>query len=429
MEFRQTFHAALLAAAAAVVAAEAGGVVLQVDRIRQRYPWNGLVDVDYTVVFAEGEAPGVDDNLEVSLVDRSATPAVTNRAITFLQAPLPLSAGAHRITWDANADGMTNRVERAEMRIALVHYAEAYMVIDVSGGPTAETYPVDFLNGVPPGGFGVDEYKGDKIVLRRIHPGSYVAGSPGTEAGFVYLSEKQHRVALSKPFYVGIYEITQKQYVNVMGEPNPSEFQGDFRPVERVSYNMVRGGDWPKASEPDPDTFVGRLARKCKAKDDNGDYAAAVTGIDLPTEFQWECACRAGTTGAFNTTNAYNNASAAEQKTQFGRLGRYVDNQTDGRGGISLKHTVVGSYDPNQWGLYDMHGNVWEWCRDWHQDDAAALNQFVDPKGPDSGTERVKRGGSWGTAVEKCRSAYRNKDAPTYSQGNNSGFRLSRTLP
>jgi len=431
MNLIHTFAAAALAVTAAVVTVEADGVTLNVDQIKQRYPWNGLVDIDYTITYDTDATLGVDDNLEVLFVDHDVTPAVTNRALTFLQAPLPLTAGAHRITWDANADGVTNRIEQAKFIVKIAHYAEAYMVIDVSGGSSATTYPVDFLNGAPPNGFNVNEYKGNKIVLRRIHPGSYVAGSPANEANRNAAREAQHCVALSQPFYIGLFEITQQQYYNVM-DTKPSGYQGDswqYRPVEKVSYNTIRGGSWPTATAPSANTFMDKLLQKCKSKDaTTGEYTVSVAGFDLPTEFQWEYACRAGTTYAFNTTTPFDNTKSAAQAEQLVLLGRYNDNQADGRGGITLKHTIVGSYLPNAWGLYDMHGNVWEWCRDWYQEDAAALKQYVDPKGAASGSFRILRGGGWGTAVGRCRSAHRDQDGPS-RMDDQFGFRLSRTLP
>ena len=428
MKLAQTFAAAALAVTAAVVTVEADGVTLESVQARQRYPWNGLVDIDYTITYDNGATLGVDDNLEVLLVDHDVEPAVTNRAITFLQAPLPMTEGSHRITWDANADKVTNRIDKAEFIIQLKHYSEAYMVIDVSGGSETNCYPVDFLNGAPPNGFTDPEYKGNKIVLRRIHPGSYMAGSPDNEANRIAAREKQHRVALSQPFYIGIYEVTQKQYENVTGA-KPSTYKGDYRPVEKVSYDTIRGGNWPTTADPGANTFMDMLIRKCKAKGSDGNYTEPVEGFDLPTEFQWEYACHAGTTGAFNTTNAYNNANSGEQEAQLMLLGRYKSNQTDGKGGYDANHTVVGSYQPNQWGLYDMHGNVLEWCRDWYQEDVAALKQFTDPKGAASGSYRARRGGSWSGTVGDCRSAYRRDEGASSFALAYIGFRLSRTLP
>lgn len=414
--------AALLAFSTVFVAAEADGVTLQLDQVKQRYPWNGLVDIDYTIT--DDGVVDIDDNLEVLMVDKSDSSAVTNRALTFLQAPLPMTAGSHRITWDANADGVTNYTARAEFHIKIVHYSESYMVIDVSGGSTATTYPVDFLIGIPTEGFGTFDYKGPKIVLRRIRPGSYLAGSPANEANRTTVGdETQHRVALSKPFYIGIYEITIGQYARVMGETFADE-AAYRRPKTGVSYNTVRGGTWPSTTAPGEGTFMGKLIQKCKSKNpDTGVYEVALTGFDLPTEFQWEYACRAGTTGAFNTQNAYDNTSPSEQEAQLALLGRFEGNKNDGEGGYSGDFTVVGFYEPNAWGLYDMHGNVYEWCRDRYMKAITTLNQFVDPEGPTSGDERVRRGGGVGAACY-CRSAYRTMSGSN-SASSNLGFRLS----
>ena len=430
--------AALALCAANAETDPAAGAVLSVDQVTQRYPWNGLVDIDYTISFAPGVSPSINDNLEVMMVDRAVSPAVTNRALTFLQAPLPMAEGSHRITWDANADGVTNRTDQAEIHIAFVHYAEAYMVIDVSGGSETNCYPVDFLNGAPPNGFNDPEYKGNKIVLRRINPGSYVAGSPDNEANRVTaVAEKQHRVVITRPFYIGIFEITQAQYANVMGSTGLNfSFPGDCRPAEGIPYNAIRGTpdtsshryDWPWNDDVDSDSIMGKLRTKCKSKDGNGNYTVVVSGFDLPTDFQWEYACRAGTTGAINTTDAYANTTAG-QAGALAKMGRYRGNTTDGRGGYA-EHTTVGSYEPNQWGLYDMLGNVWEWTRDWYTTDVTMLNpkQYIDPKGAASGTHRVGRGSGWKNDVNYTRSGARLNLDPTAADGN-LGFRLSRFLP
>ena len=423
----------LFAAVAAVVLAVTPlvgrSVTIESIQAQQRYPWNGLVDIDYTITLAQGETLGVDDNLEVMLVDHDIEPAETNRALVFLQGALPMTAGRHRITWDAHADNITSRIDKAEFVMKIRHYSESYMVIDVSGGSSTNCYPVDFLNGAPAGGFVGSEYKGNKIVLRRIRPGSYMAGSPDNEANRTASSEKQHYVAISKPFYIGIYEVTQKQYENVVGNDN-STYKGDYRPVDNASYSTIRGTantsthlyDWPWNADVAPTSFMGLLRAKCKSKGDDGNYTESVEGFDLPTQFQWEYACRAGTTGAFNTTNAYNNADSSAQAAQLKLLGRYTNNQTDGKGGYDANHTTVGSYLPNQWGLYDMHGNISEWCLDWS---TLVPNQYVDPKGADSGQYRVYRGGAWNNGVNYCRSGSRN----AYVSSSPQGFRLARNLP
>ena len=419
MKLTQILAAAALAVTAALVTAEAHGIALQDVQAKQRYPWNGLVDIDYTVNNDDGTTLDVDDNLEVMLIDHDATPAVTNRAITFLQAPLPLTAGQHRVTWDANADGVTSRIDNAEFVVTLRHYSEAYMVINVSAGSSGNPdYPVDFLNGAPQGGFNTTEYKTGKIVLRRIHPGSYMAGSPeGGEADRNGARETQHRVALSQPFYIGIFEITQGQYFRVTGKSPSKGWTGGTHPVESVSYKTIC------------DEFMGCLLARCKSRDSSGNYTVPVKGFDLPTDFQWEYACRAGTTKAFNTTNDFDNTSNEEQEAQMKLLGRYKGNTPDGEG-----HVVVGSYLPNAWGLYDMHGNVWEWCRDWSVEDPSTLKQYRDPQGPATAPEglansnRRIRGGAYNAGAGGCRSARMHQFFPD-SVDTYLGFRLVRTLP
>ena len=281
-----------------------------------------------------------------------------------------------------------------------------YCVIDLSAGPNASKYPVSYLAAEPKGGFNTDEYKTTKLVLRRIAPGKFMLGG-------------QHEVTLTKPFYCGVFEVTQKQYELVTGD-NPSEFRGDTRPVERVSWNMVRGDsstyDWPSSVNVDSSTFMGKIQTR--------------TGLnfDLPTEAQWEYACRAG------TTSLYNNGGNSE--TDLKKLGRFMLNQKersfndnnesfakhepDGKGGYSTRHTVVGSYMPNAWGLYDMHGNVWEWCRDWRGDLSSGV---TDPVGSSSGSYRVLRGGCWDSPAAGCTSSTRNNAVPSWVR-HIVGFRL-----
>ena len=433
----RTLVAALAFAGAAFVA-DAGGVDLTIDRVQQRYPWNGLVDIDYTIVYAAGATVGPDDNLEVMMVDKSGTTAVTNRAITFLQAPLPLTEGRHRITWDAHADGVSNRTDAAEFIVGVVHYSAVYMVIDVSTGSGDDAvYHVDFLNGAPQKGFNTPEYKDGKIVLRRIHPGSYVAGAAPNEKRIfpqgvdINTREKQHRVALSRPFYIGLFEITQEQYSHVMGG-NPSQNKGQYHPVEMVTYNGVRGGDWPKVAAPADGTFMDKLLKRCKSKDPaTGLYTVAVDGFDLPSEFQWEYACRAGSTKAYDSPIPYDNSSEADLIARLKELGRFVE-----IGQTSLGHAAVGSYNPNSWGLFDMHGNVDEWCRDLFKSDVASLRQYVDPKGPDTADKDPNgnpccavRGGWAGDNYSTCRAAYRHLVWRARTDVSFLGFRLCRTLP
>ena len=195
-----------------------------------------------------------------------------------------------------------------------------------------------------------------------------------------------HRVVISKPFYLGKYEVTQAQWLEVMGT-NPSHFKGDLnRPVERVSWYMVQD-------------FIRRL----NGREGHSKYR-------LPTEAEWEYAMRAGSTTRYSFGD---NESFLEQFAWY--------NKNDGG-----KTHPVGQLKPNAWGLYDMHGNVWEWVHDWRG--PYLLGTVIDPQGPATGNAKGYRGGGWGYGAGRCRSADRSYDAPHYVYGTH-GFRLARNAP
>ena len=323
------------------------------------------------------------------------------------------SAGTHEVVWTPDESFYSTKVNNFKVKVEATEISSAsnYLVIDLSGGTEAASYPVSYLSDVPSGGWS-DDYKTTKMVMRLIPAGTYIMGSPQGELGR-YASddrEAQHKVTLTKPFYAGVFEVTQKQYELVTGS-NPSEHKGNARPVERVSYNMLRGTDkgkgWPANNEVDGTSFFGILRAK--------------TGLsfDLPTEAQWEFACRAETTTALNSGK--NLTSETTSDANMDEVGRYRYNQNDGKGGYS-QHTTVGSYLPNAWGLYDMHGNVYEWCLDWYN--VSYGGNAVDPKGASVGTNRDQRGGSWNLNPQNCRSAYRSYNTPISDGSNQGGFRV-----
>ena len=195
-----------------------------------------------------------------------------------------------------------------------------------------------------------------------------------------------HTVRISKPFYLGLHEVTQGQWETVTGS-NPSRFKGDTnRPVETVSWEEVQ-------------KFIDKLNSK-----EGG------TKYRLPTEAEWEYAARAGSTTAY---------SFGDDSSQLGKYAWFADNADN------TTHPV-GKLQPNAWGLYDMHGNVWEWVQDWYGKYTA--EPVTDPQGPASGSYRVLRGGGWGHGAGKCRSAYRGNGAPG-GRVVGLGFRLLRTAP
>lgn len=238
-------------------------------------------------------------------------------------------------------------------------------------------------------------------------------GSPTSELGR-NSNETQHEVTISKAFYMGVFEVTQRQWELVMGT-KPSYFKTSYekRPVEQVSYTYIRGSSagsgWPGSAEVDATSFLGRLRAR------TGGFA-----FDLPTEAQWEYACRAGTTTALNSGK---NLTGYLQCSNMAEVGRYWYNggqYYDEYGGISTGTAEVGSYKPNAWGLYDMHGNVGEWCLDWWTGDLGS-GAATDPVGGSSGSYRVQRGGGWHDYARYCRSANSNGGNPSYSNG----FRLA----
>lgn len=301
-----------------------------------------------------------------------------------------------------------------------------YLVIDLSGGPTAGSSQVSYLEKPPSGGW-TDEHKTTKLVLRRIPAGSFTMGSRATDcpdADEGPLSQ----VTLTRDFYIGVFEVTQKQWERVMGD-YPSYFTNmacrDTRPVEQVSYFDIRENplnrhdrtvDWPGNRTVGDRSFLGRL----RAKTD-------LATLDLPTECQWEYACRAGTTTALNSgvnlaSKSVDDAAAEVARYYYNGTFLHGSDQNVGWEGGTAK---VGSYRPNSWGLYDLHGNVWEWCLDWY---AREPGSGIDPVGAVSGAHRVLRGGSWGGIAAYNRSSVRFYGLPQ-ARISGRGFRVAAALP
>jgi formylglycine-generating enzyme required for sulfatase activity len=209
----------------------------------------------------------------------------------------------------------------------------------------------------------------------RINGGTFTMGSPASEPGRFDNEGPQHSVTVSS-FYMGKYEVTQREWREVMGN-NPSNFKGDDLPVEQVSwYDVVEYCNKRSQRE--------GLAAAYTINGTNVTWNKSANGYRLPTEAEWEYACRAGTTTPFSTGNNITTSQANYN-------GNYPYNG-NAKGTYQLKTTPAGSFAPNAWGLYDMHGNVWEWCWDWYGDYAQAQ---TDPMGAGSGSSRVNRGGSW----------------------------------
>jgi len=213
---------------------------------------------------------------------------------------------------------------------------------------------------------------GIKYAFRWCPPGSFVMGSPKMEPNRDD-GEIQHKVTLTRGFWMLETPVTQAMWEDIV-ETYPCHFSGKDLPVEQVSWD-------------DCQEFCKKLSKKLGLT------------VSLPTEAQWEYACRAGTTGAY--------------AGNLGKMGWYSSNSR-------RKTHPVGQKKPNAWGLYDMHGNVWEWCQDWYG--LYSASPTSDPTGPNSGSYRVNRGGGWGDGAQCCRSAIRFRTSPD-SRCNDLGFR------
>ena len=376
----------------AATLAQAGITVTNVTA-QQRWPWNGLVDIDYTVV---SDDPDADVYVYPQGFDGDFNVSVTMRTLTGAGAGNTVKPGTHRMTWDAKADKAAFHSSSFSVTMHAFTGAALYLVVDLSGGTGAASYPVRYAAAPPD--LNDDTCRTTELWLRLILPGTFMMGSPAAELGR-QSNEDLHQVTLTAPFYMGVFEVTQKQWQLVMGT-TPSQDLGDTRPVEQVSYNMIRGtingAQWPAHNQVDATSFFGVLRAKTSLV------------ADLPTDAQWEYACRAGTATALNSgkdlTNIYTCPNMA-------KVGRYYYNKGDGKGGYS-QHTKVGMYQPNAWGLYDMHGNVWEWCLDWW---VANLGTAAvgDPKGAASGSTRIQRGDCYSSYAIGCRSACRGVNTPS----------------
>ena len=230
---------------------------------------------------------------------------------------------------------------------------------------------------------------GMKLVL--IPKGTFTMGSPIEEKGR-FGHEEQHEVTISQDYYLGVTEVTQAQYEKMMGK-NPSYFQGakvgnanTALPVENVS--------WDDAVE------------FCKKLSDLPEEKKAGRVYRLPTEAEWEYACRSGSKSAY---------SFGESSKSLGDYAWFDENSNG-------QTHPVGQKKPNAWGLYDMLGCVWEWCSDWY--DEYPKGAVSDPTGPIKGSVRVRRGGSWRYVAACCRSANRGRYAPSYGV-DDLGFRVA----
>lgn len=414
-----------LVVAPVILAAEPS---LTVSQVRQRYPWDGSVDIDYTISSYGAEADPNDYTVAFSFTTVTNGVAVSKTLAnfqTYASCDLPSTEGSHRVTWNGADDGCnglfsTNVSFTGTLyRDATTASEAAYMIVDVSAGPSAEAYPVRYASdAVDASQFNKGLYKTTRIVFKRIPAGSFwmgvgVVNASNDRNGNVASADALRQyVQLTQDYYLAIFETTLAQYYQVCGgtattdmKPKRSVFCGSTVDTAIANFNS-------------------RLSGRAKCR------GSAVTGFSLPTEAQWERACRAGTLSSVYTGVNIDNQNAANNI----RAALCSCNSS-----VPTGYRVVGSYDPNPWGFYDMYGNACEWCSDFFGDYPAPpegmawdeTNPLVNPTGPETGTVHCIRGGcadsGWNVIISGKRQNC--PSTPTNSNHYRNGFRVALTLP
>ena len=428
-------------AGAAASAASIGNVV-----VNQMWPWSTKVAIDYELICNPGET------WDVSLTVRDEH----NNEVTGLSNAIygdiaNVAGGAHRLIWDPGRSLATGSAPVLSYTLSLrAPLGKKYMIVDLTRDGEGK-FSVSYLDEEPSGGFNTEEYTTTKMVFRRCPAGSFMMGSPDDEPGHDYYSssdkltdsEKQRKVTLTKDFYLSIFELTVCQThtiwpdyydysnVNVTNSYRKKRALMSIYPCHfrNATNTTVSAVDWASSTSVDPTSLIGQFRAGIPGGSPISGYV-----FDLPTEAQWEYACRAGTTNVWNNDGSWspadsyghdgNSTAARELDVKTGEnadtvlrfLGkyRYDYNETTGHFEWDQSQSInVGRYQPDAWGFYDMHGNVAEMCADVWVNSGYDGSDLVDPvRGGGTTGWIVSRGGSWANNARECRSASRGRAYP-----------------
>lgn len=352
----------------------------------------------WTILTVKYSLSGIDTDLDYKVVFDITANAVT-RSVTNVAAKL-INQSYTKVIDTVSLFGASVADPKAKVRVLLIAVKPRpktdgdYMVINLvadAQGKYAVTYE-DMTVSAANVKFNTDEYKTNKIVLKKVAADASYPCDPGN-----VLKTITKTIPVNKNYWIGLFEVTEAQYGCVMNEVN-----GVAKPKKAISYETIRGTT-AETTSPTSLSFLGKLAANSVDAEGN-----AVTGFDLPTEAQWEIACRAGTTTKFCCGDSLLNTYALYETY-----------------GVDPRNVGMGL--PNQWGLFDMHGNVDEWCRDAYTFNYSGTTaESVGLKEGAYASLRVRRGGGCSSDMGNCASSFRGNN-PAGSEYYATGFRLCRT--